>query len=115
MSLSQEINYTDEVGQVIKVKLGVLSPKRILEASVCEVYNHITSPDGSQNGTLFDPRMGASSRNKANASSDTVATDTTFAPCLICMFQRFFPTTQARKVLQKSIIQSVLERRSKRS
>lgn len=69
MSLSGEIDYTDEVGEVIKVELGLLSPERILEQSVCEIYNHITSPDSAV-GTLFDTRMGASSRNKRNAISD---------------------------------------------
>ena len=71
MSLSQEIEYTDEVSQVIKVKMGILSPEKILKQSVCEVYNHILSPDPSQwVGTLFDPRMGARERNKVNALSN---------------------------------------------
>lgn len=69
MSLSQEIEYTDEVSQVTKVRMGILSPKKILEQSVCEVYNHITTPDQPE-GTLFDPRMGTSNRSKVNALSN---------------------------------------------
>jgi len=68
MSLSQEIEYTEEVSRVTSVKMGILSPQRILEQSVCEVYNHITSPDQVE-GTLFDPRMGSSNRTKVNALS----------------------------------------------
>lgn len=69
MSLSQEIEYTDEVSQVSKVRMGILSPKKILEQSVCEVYNHITTPDQLE-GTLFDPRMGTSNRSKVNSLSN---------------------------------------------
>lgn len=68
MSLSDEIEYTEEVGHILKVEFGLLSPERILKQSVCEVYNHITNPDNVV-GTLFDTRMGSSSRNKVNSSS----------------------------------------------
>lgn len=69
MSLSQEIEYTDEVSRVTKVRMGILSPKKILEQAVCMVYNHITTPEQLE-GTLFDPRMGTSNRSKVNALSN---------------------------------------------
>ena len=69
MSLSQEVEYTDEVSLVTKVRMGILSPQKIREQSVCEIYNHITTPEQLE-GTLFDPRMGTSNRSKVNALSN---------------------------------------------
>jgi DNA-directed RNA polymerase II subunit RPB1 len=50
--------YGENVGQIKKVSFGILSPTRILEKSVCEIYRPITSYKLNIAGTLLDPRMG---------------------------------------------------------
>lgn len=49
--------YGANVGQVKKVKFGILSPERIKQKSVCEIYKHITG-SGDKEGTLWDLRLG---------------------------------------------------------
>ena len=61
--MSAKLEYTENVREIREVRLGILSPKRILEISVCEVYNFMTN-DEHPEGTLFDPRMGTIDRGK---------------------------------------------------
>lgn len=52
-----EFDYNENNGQVKKVVFAILSPERIKEKSVCEIYKNITSTN-NQEGTLKDPRLG---------------------------------------------------------
>lgn len=56
MSLA-DFPYGPNVGQVKKVKFGILSPQRIKQKAVCEIYKHITS-SSDREGTVMDPRLG---------------------------------------------------------
>src|SRR3989337_1661744 len=68
MSLAEEIQYSEQVSRITKVTFGVLSPQKIIEQSVCEIYNHNVTPT-PEPGTLLDPRMGPIDRNGENALS----------------------------------------------
>lgn len=52
-----DFEYGSNVGQVKKVKFGILSPQRIKQKSVCEIYKHITGTNDKE-GTLWDLRLG---------------------------------------------------------
>ncbi|MHB1952872.1 MAG: hypothetical protein ACYCOU_03905 [Sulfobacillus sp.] len=67
MSIGETIGFNDKVRRVTAVHFGILSPQRILEQSVCEVYRPINYQDPS--GTLADPRMGVVERNVPNPLS----------------------------------------------
>lgn len=54
---STELNYDETVGIVSRVSFGILSPERIKEKAVCEIYKHITSQKNLE-GTLSDRRLG---------------------------------------------------------
>jgi DNA-directed RNA polymerase II subunit RPB1 len=58
-----EFDYTEDVGTVNKVVFGILSPERIKEKSVCEIYKHITNLKNLE-GTLMDPRLGPIERGQ---------------------------------------------------
>jgi DNA-directed RNA polymerase beta' subunit len=49
--------YSEDVGTISRVTFGILSPQRIKEKSVCEIYKHITSHKNLE-GTVSDPRLG---------------------------------------------------------
>lgn len=52
-----QLQYNEDVCQVKQVVFGILSPARIKEKAVCEIYKHITNIDNKE-GTLMDPRLG---------------------------------------------------------
>lgn len=54
---SNDLVYDETVGIITRVIFGILSPERIKEKSVCEIYKHITSQKNLE-GTLSDPRLG---------------------------------------------------------
>lgn len=57
-----DFDYSEMVGQVKKVVFGILSPERIRQMSVCEVYKHITNLKNVE-GTLMDPKLGPIERD----------------------------------------------------
>lgn len=52
-----DFDYGENVCQVNKVVFGILSPQRIKQKAVCEIYKRITNVRQTE-GTLFDPRLG---------------------------------------------------------
>jgi DNA-directed RNA polymerase beta' subunit len=58
-----DFEYGENVSQVKRVTFGILSPQRIKEKSVCEVYKHITNLKNLE-GTLMDPRLGPTERGQ---------------------------------------------------
>src|SRR5580692_6325494 len=58
-----EFEYNEDVGTVSKVSFGILSPERIKQKSVCEIYKHITNQKNLE-GTLMDPRLGPIERGQ---------------------------------------------------
>uniref|UniRef100_A0A6C0BK67 DNA-directed RNA polymerase n=1 Tax=viral metagenome TaxID=1070528 RepID=A0A6C0BK67_9ZZZZ len=52
-----DFEYGESVGQVRRVTFGILSPQRIKQKAVCEIYKHITNMRNLE-GTLLDPRLG---------------------------------------------------------
>lgn len=52
-----DFEYDETVGLVKQVTFGILSPERIKQKSVCQIYKHITSAK-SYEGTLMDPLLG---------------------------------------------------------
>ena len=52
-----DFDYSEMVGQVKHVVFGILSPERIKQKAVCEIYKHVTNTKNYE-GTLMDPRMG---------------------------------------------------------
>lgn len=52
-----DFEYGADVGQVKRVTFGILSPQRIKEKGVCEIYKRITNLQNLE-GTLMDPRLG---------------------------------------------------------
>lgn len=58
-----DFEYSEDVGTVNQVTFGILSPERIKQKSVCEIYKHITSYKNLE-GTLMDPRLGPIERGK---------------------------------------------------
>jgi DNA-directed RNA polymerase II subunit RPB1 len=62
MPVSQLI-YDESVHPISQIQFGILSPERILERSVCEIYKHIVNTDNPV-GTLMDPRLGVIERGK---------------------------------------------------
>ncbi len=55
--------YNEDVGTVSRVTFGILSPERIKQKAVCEIYKHITSHKNLE-GTLMDPRLGPIDRGQ---------------------------------------------------
>jgi DNA-directed RNA polymerase II subunit RPB1 len=51
------------VGTVKRVLFGILSPERIKQKAVCEIYKHITNYKNLE-GTLMDPRLGTIERGQ---------------------------------------------------
>jgi DNA-directed RNA polymerase beta' subunit len=58
-----DFSYGEEVGTISKVTFGILSPERIKQKSVCEIYKHITSSKNLE-GTLMDDRLGPIERGQ---------------------------------------------------
>lgn len=58
-----DLDYNEDVGTVSKVIFGILSPERIKQKAVCEIYKHITSYKNLE-GTLMDPRLGPIERGQ---------------------------------------------------
>jgi len=58
-----DFEYGENVGQVSRVTFGILSPQRIKEKAVCEIYKHITNLKNLE-GTLMDPRLGPIERGQ---------------------------------------------------
>lgn len=56
-----DFEYDEDVALITKVTFGILSPERIKQKSVCEIYKHITSFNNLE-GTLMDPRLGPTER-----------------------------------------------------
>ena len=52
-----DFDYSEMVGQVKHVVFGILSPERIKQKAVCEIYRHVTNTKNYE-GTLMDPRLG---------------------------------------------------------
>lgn len=69
MSISEDISYTDNTKRVVGVRFGILSPQRILQQSVAEIYKPI-NPNQSFDGTLADLRMGTNSKTDVNRISE---------------------------------------------
>ena len=53
----------DGVKTVKKVQFGVLSPEQILAEGVADIHKHMTK-GGELQGTLMDPRLGATRTTK---------------------------------------------------
>ena len=71
MSLAEEIQYSERVKRVVGVRLGLLSPERILAQSVAEIYRPIPgSASDPKDGTLQDPRLGTNDKKETNRVSD---------------------------------------------
>jgi len=68
MSLTEEITYTERVKPVKLVRLGILSPERILKQSVAEIYKPV-SQNEPLDGTLMDPRLGTNDKTQVNRIS----------------------------------------------
>jgi DNA-directed RNA polymerase II subunit RPB1 len=68
MSLTEEITYTERVKPVKLVRLGILSPDRILKQSVAEIYKPV-SQNEPLDGTLMDPRLGTNDKTQVNRIS----------------------------------------------
>lgn len=58
-----DFEYGDDVGLVKRVTFGILSPMRIKQKGVCEIYKHITNLKNLE-GTLMDPRLGPIERGQ---------------------------------------------------
>lgn len=69
MSLAEEIEYTERVKPVKLVRLGILSPERILKQSVAEIYKPV-SQNELLDGTLMDPRLGTNDKSQVNRISE---------------------------------------------
>ena len=69
MSLAEEIEYTERVKPVKLVRLGILSPERILKQSVAEIYKPV-SQNEPLDGTLMDPRLGTNDKSQVNRISE---------------------------------------------
>lgn len=69
MSLAEEIEYNELVKRVKAVRLGILSPDRILKQSVAEIYKPV-SQNEPLDGTLMDPRLGTNDKSQINRISD---------------------------------------------
>lgn len=69
MSLAEEIEYTERVRAIKTVRLGILSPDRILKQSVAEIYKPV-SQNEPLDGTLMDPRLGTNDKAQVNRISD---------------------------------------------
>lgn len=54
---------TDKVTSVSKIRFNLLSPEKILTQSVAHIYKHITK-GGDPQGTLTDPRLGATQKSR---------------------------------------------------
>jgi DNA-directed RNA polymerase II subunit RPB1 len=57
-----DFEYNEDVGTITRVTFGILSPERIKQKAVCEIYKHITNSNHKE-GTLADPRLGTIERN----------------------------------------------------
>jgi DNA-directed RNA polymerase II subunit RPB1 len=68
MSLTEEITYTERVKPIKLVRLGILSPERILKQSVAEIYKPV-SQNEPLDGTLMDPRLGTNDKTQVNRIS----------------------------------------------
>lgn len=68
MSLIDDITYNEKVKTVKSVILGVLSPERICQMSVGEVYKPV-SQNEVLDGTLMDPRAGTNDKSEVNRVS----------------------------------------------
>ena len=62
-------SYDENVATIKKVKFGVLSPEKILETSVCEVYKKLQGTDNYE-GTISDPRLGTTDHYKICQTCD---------------------------------------------
>jgi len=69
MSLAEEIEYTERVKSVKSIRLGILSPDRILKQSVAEIYKSVAQNE-PLDGTLMDPRLGTNDKAQVNRISD---------------------------------------------
>lgn len=69
MSLAEEIDYTERVKPVVAVRLGILSPDRIVKQSVAEIYKPVNQNE-PLDGTLMDPRLGTNDKAQVNKISD---------------------------------------------
>ncbi len=69
MSLAEEIEYTERVKPVKLVRLGILSPERILKQSVAEIYKPVAQNE-PLDGTLMDPRLGTNDKSQVNRISE---------------------------------------------
>ena len=69
MSLAEELEYTESVKPVLGVRLGILSPERIMKQSVAEIYKPV-SQNEPLDGTLMDPRLGSNDKTEVNKISD---------------------------------------------
>lgn len=69
MSLAEEIDYTERVKSVVGVRLGILSPERIIKQSVAEIYKPVNQNE-PLDGTLMDPRLGTNDKAQVNKISD---------------------------------------------
>ena len=65
MSLVDEITYSDRVSEIEAVQFGLLSPERIRAQSVAQIYRPLTNLT-EVIGTIDDPRLGATERNRFN-------------------------------------------------
>lgn len=69
MSLAEELDYTERVKPVSRVRLGILSPDRIIKQSVAEIYKPVNQNE-PLDGTLMDPRLGTNDKAQVNKISD---------------------------------------------
>lgn len=69
MSIANSIEYSERVKPVTKIRLGILSPERIIKQSVAEIYKPV-SQNEPLDGTLMDPRLGTNSKQDYNKISD---------------------------------------------
>lgn len=69
MSIANEIEYNERVKPVTKIRLGILSPERIIKQSVAEIYKPV-SQNEPLDGTLMDPRLGTNDKQSYNKISD---------------------------------------------
>lgn len=67
--VAEDIEYTESVEPVRSVRLGILSPERILKQSVAEIFKPV-SQNEPLDGTLMDPRLGTNDKTQINKISD---------------------------------------------
>lgn len=69
MSLAEEqVEHNEKVKPVERVRLGILSPERIVKQSVAEIYKPV-SQNEPLDGTLMDPRLGSNDKSEVNKIS----------------------------------------------